>query len=158
MKKSIKETVYLSENAKGLFTNIDFADTFSTTNHKQSIDEVTRLIFGTFPAWVSYLFRLRNFIVGFFGLKTEIPEDYKEEAYVSFFKAYQQSEKELIVGADDKHLNFRAIITNTGAAVYNIKVTTLVEYNNTFGKVYMTVIKPFHVLVVKRMVGQAYSV
>ncbi|MEM6320247.1 MAG: DUF2867 domain-containing protein, partial [Bacteroidota bacterium] len=95
------------------------------------------------------------------GLKFEMPEDYNDEfevgGYVSFFKIFAISEKEIVLGANDSHLNFRAVVANDDSETYNIKVVTLVEYNNKLGKIYMTLIKPFHRLVVKRLVRNAYK-
>lgn len=159
-KKVQEENVYLSEEAKQLFDTIDFADTFATTNHKNSIEEVTKLVFATTPKWVSILFSIRNSIVRFFGLKTSLPEDYNEHfkvgGYLHFFKIYNIRHNEIVLGANDSHLNFRAVVSNTEASLYNIKVTTLVQFNNTKGKIYMKLIKPFHRLVVLRMVKQAF--
>jgi hypothetical protein len=161
MTKVKEETLFLTENSKHLFDTIDFSDTFSTSNHSNTIEEIAKLIFDTSPKWISNLFRIRNWIVKFFGLKTSVPADYHTKfelgGYVKFFKIYYIAENEVILGADDKHLNFRVLIYNTHAEKYNIKVTTLVKFNNSFGKFYMTLVKPFHRLVVMKMVSQAYS-
>ncbi|WP_420572154.1 DUF2867 domain-containing protein [Kordia sp.] len=160
MSKVKEETVFISEKATQLFSKVDFADTFSTTNQKDSIEEITNQIFNTSPKWVGFLFKIRNAIVQFFGLKTEIPKDlnndFKVGGYIKFFKIYDISPNEVILGANDSHLNFRAIVTDTNEPKHNVKVTTLVEYNNKKGKIYMNLIKPFHRMVVKRMVGQAF--
>ncbi len=95
------------------------------------------------------------------GLKTYIPEDYNENfkvgGYVKFFKIFSISDNQVILGANDSHLNFRAVVKNDASKYYNIKVITLVEFNNTKGKIYMSIIKPFHRLVVKQMVKNAFK-
>ncbi|WP_020536770.1 DUF2867 domain-containing protein [Lewinella cohaerens] len=158
---SKKEEVFLTEQTSKLFDPLDFADTFSTTNHEDSLEEISKRIFTLKSKWIIALFELRNKLVSVFGLKTAIPSDYKEDfvvgGYVGFFKIYAISDEQLILGADDKHLKFRVGIHNTHAVANNIKVTTLVQLNNTFGKIYMAIIAPFHRLIVKRMVGQGYS-
>lgn len=158
---SRKEEVFLTEKTRKLFKSLDFADTFSTTNHENDLEEISKRIFTLKSKWIIALFELRNKLVGFFGLKTEMPSDYNEDfaigGYVGFFKIYDLSEEEVILGADDKHLKFRVGIHKTPAATNNIKVTTLVQLNNTFGKIYMKIIAPFHRLIVKKMVGQGYS-
>lgn len=160
MSKVKEEAVFISEKATHLFPKVDFADTFSTTNQKDSIEDITNQIFNTAPKWVQFLFKIRNGIVKFFGLKTGIPDDYNEDfkvgGYVKFFKIYDISPNEVILGANDSHLNFRAIVTDKKTPSHNVKVTTLVEYNNKKGKIYMNLIKPFHRMVVKHMVGQAF--
>jgi len=159
-RKVIEENTRLTDNQKKLLTKIDFIDCFSTTNHRDNIEEITNLIFSSTPKWVNSLFVLRNKIVGLFGLKTDIlyedNANFKVGGYINFFKIYSISDVEVILGLDDSHLNFRALINNNSANTYNIKVITLVEYNNIKGKIYMTIIKPFHRLIVKRMVKNAY--
>lgn len=159
-RKVIEEKVGLTEHQQDLLTNIDFVDTFATKNQINNIEEITDLVFNTTPRWVKSLFVLRNKISGFFGLKTEMPSDHNESfkvgGYVKFFKIFAISDTEVILGADDSHLNFRALICNDHSSSYNIKVITLVEYNNLKGKLYMTIIKPFHRKIVKRMVQNAF--
>ena len=160
MKKVIEDHAPLADEVKNLLPKIDFSDTFSTTNHIDTIQNITNLIFNSPPKWVVALFKFRNSIVMLFGLKTGKPDDhtdvFAEGGYVSFFKIYSVKEKEIVLGANDSHLNFRAIVKNDGSEQFNIKVITLVEYNNLFGKIYMTLIKPFHRLIVKRLVRKSY--
>lgn len=159
MKQVIEEQTKLTASQNQLFQKIDFHDTFATTNHEDTLEEITNHIFNTTPNWIKALFTLRNNIARLIGLKTEIPKDYNENfkvgGYLKKFKIYALSENEVILGADDTHLNFRAIVMNNHKAVFNIKVITLVEYNNQKGKIYMGFIKPFHRLVVRRMVKNA---
>jgi hypothetical protein len=150
-----------TEGIKNALPTIDFSDTFSTTNHQDDLATISNLVFGTAPKWIEFLLKLRNSIVKVFGLKTEQPADFhtnfKVGGYIGFFKIYSIEEKEIILGADDKHLNFRVSLYNSHESEFNIKVTTLVEYNNSFGRWYMTIVKPFPHLVVKVMVKQAYK-
>lgn len=158
---SKKEEVFLTESTRQLFDPLDFADTFSTTNHDDKLEDISKRIFTLKSRWITALFALRNKLVKVFGLKTDLPADYHDNfvvgGYVGFFKIYDISEKEVILGADDKHLKFRVGIHNTTDVTNNIKVTTLVQFNNLFGKIYMKIIAPFHQLVVRKMVGQGYS-
>ena len=77
-RKVIEENTRLTDNQKKLLTKIDFIDCFSTTNHRDNIEEITNLIFSSTPKWVNSLFVLRNKIVGLFGLKTDILFEYNE--------------------------------------------------------------------------------
>ncbi|GAB1856487.1 DUF2867 domain-containing protein [Flavobacteriaceae bacterium MHTCC 0001] len=158
--KVIKEASPETDGIKYALKTLDFTDTFSTTNHKDSLKAITHLIFGTAPKWVSALMRFRNVLVKKIGLKTEMAKSFNKNFNpgdtIGFFKIFSIADDEVILGADDKHLDFRVSVYNSKALKNNIKVTTLVAYNNSFGKIYMGIIKPFHVLVVKRMVKQAY--
>ncbi|WP_027420540.1 DUF2867 domain-containing protein [Crocinitomix catalasitica] len=160
MKKVKEERTQMTDKMNQLLKKIDFNDTFSTINHQNSIEEITNFIFNTTPVWIESLFQLRNKMAGLIGLKTEKPADYNEDfkvgGYVKFFKIYSIAKNEVVLGADDKHLNFRVILTNEDKELYNCKVITLVKYNNRKGKIYMGIIKPFHRIIVKRMVRNAY--
>ena len=115
-RKVIEEKTRLKDNQKDLLKKLDFVDTFSTTNHTNNIEEITKLVFTTTPKWVKSLFVLRNKIAGLFGLETKMPVDYNETfkvgGYLKFFSIYSISDTEVILGVDDSHLNFRAVISD----------------------------------------------
>lgn len=161
MSKVREETTLPEYTNGGYLDQINFSDTFATTNHQSNLKEITHLVFNNPPKWIQWLFHLRNKLVNLLGLKTEIPADYNERfsigGYIGFFKIFFISDTKIVLGANDTHLNFRAIVLNNNEASYNIKVITLVQYNNAFGKVYMRAIAPFHRVVVKRMVKSAYK-
>ena len=156
-----EEKTPITDNIKSALLKIDFNDTFATTNHKDSLQQIAHLIFGQTPKWVESLMNLRNYFAKFLGLITDTPADFNEDfkigGYIGFFKIYTITPSELILGADDKHLNFRVSILDTKETAFNIKTTTLVQYNNKMGKIYMIFVKPFHRIVVKRMVRQAFN-
>ena len=158
---AINKDVFLSPVGASLFDKIDFADTYTTTNHLSDIKEIAYMMFGTSPKWVMTLLNFRNMIARFFGLKTEIPEDamqaFEVGAYLKFFEIYEIHDNEVVLGADDKHLNFRVIVTKTDELENNVKCTTIVEYQNKLGKYYMGLIKPGHKYICNLLVKQAYS-
>lgn len=139
---------------------VDFEDTFSTTNTADTLKEIAEQIFGSPPKWVALLLQLRNFIVRFMGLQYSVPENYHTQfeigGYINFFKIFDIGDNYLLMGLDDKHLNFRVVIYNDNTPEWNIKVTTLVEYNNKMGQIYMSIVKPFHVWIIQSMIGRAY--
>ena len=157
----VKEETTLQTFINGNFlSRVDFNDTFSVTNHGDNLYEISNLIFNHPPKWISMLFCVRNMLVKLVGLKTEMPENYHTQftvgGYIGFFKIFSISDNRLVLGTDDTHLNFRAVILKTDELTHNVKVITLVQYQNSFGKFYMNVIKPFHRVVVKRMVKNAF--
>ena len=76
-------------------------------------------------------------------LKSE-DEDYLKDYII------EDTENEAIMRKDDKHLLFYVSI----AKIENnlIDVTTVVQYHNALGKVYFFFIKPFHKMIVPRVV------
>ncbi len=49
MKKVIEQPTLLDTKQKKLLSKIDFSDTFATTNHTNTIEELSKLIFNTTP-------------------------------------------------------------------------------------------------------------
>ena len=65
---------------------------------------------------------------------------------IGYFPLLSKSAGELVVGEDDRHLDFRvAILLRTGAAGgREIVVVTVVRCHNRLGRTYLAVIAPFH--------------
>ena len=149
----VKETSLPTTSVyKNYIDRVDYFDAFEiklVTN--LNAEMLYKGIFATLPLWVKKLMALRNKIVSLFGLK--VVTDNRERLFevgkrVGMFQLYYLSEQEVIAGEDDRHLNFRVSVLKEQERVI---VTTLVQYNNGFGKFYMSLIKPFHKLIVQLM-------
>ena len=92
------------------------------------------------PAWVRTLLRLRDAVVGPFGLKTAA-----DDARTGFPVEYECDE-ELIVGMDDRHLDFRITVLKSEGTVH---IATWVHRNNALGRAYLALITPFHRLILR---------
>lgn len=114
------------------------------------------------PRWITALMSLRNAIVRFFGLKTDNPNpdfekdnplEYKVGDHISLFKIEKILQDELIVSANDKHLDasFSLLISKDRQVVY---MTSVVKTKRKLGDIYMFVIAPFHRLIVRYMLGK----
>lgn len=140
---------------------IDYKDEFSINieNNNLSIQEVYIKLFSSAPKGVEFLMKLRNKIVGVFGLKTEMKRNenpnFKVGDKIGIFKIYEISENEIIAGEDDKHLDFRVSVLREVLDKTTITVLTSVQYNNWFGKLYFVFVKPFHKVVVKSLIKSA---
>ena len=131
----------------------DYHDTFVIKASKPAEQivpkELIKKIFTHSPAWLSFLYKVRNILVKPFGieggdiLKSE-DEDYLKDYII------EDTENEAIMRKDDKHLLFYVSI----AKIENnlIDVTTVVQYHNALGKVYFFFIKPFHKMILPRVV------
>lgn len=132
--------------------NIDYTDTFITELRQDSdIKDLYLRLVNTKSKTIDFLMSLRNKIMSIFGAKTVINEtkgDFAIGNNVGLFKIYYIDEKEIISGLKDSHLDFCISFYKIDNKVL---LSTLVKYNNTFGKVYMNIIKPFHKLIVKNM-------
>ncbi len=147
----------------------DYADSYQGTltdkDNNISPTDIVKAFFTSGPKWVGALLVIRNKIVGVFGLKTgDDTPDLQEELdtfacepnqQLGLFKVFDKSEHEVILGEDDKHLNFRIslLIENSKSDPEKKEVTisTTVVFNNWFGKLYFLPVKTFHKLIVKRM-------
>ncbi len=137
----------------------DWADCYQLSVPAASFDaiEAARLMLGYAPFWISGLMRLRNLIVGpLFGLRTdahELPEDIEK---IGIFPVLSKTERQVVVGFDDKHLDFRIVVDVEDSAdgeMKRVKATTLVHRKILIGRIYIAVITPFHNLIVKAMIA-----
>jgi len=145
------------------YVHIDsHAVTINTSGKTISVEEVAKAFFLMEPpGWISMLFKIRNRIVGVFGLKTtdgdgaKQPSEFKLEVgqKIGFSKVYSKSANEVIFGEDDKHLNFRVslFLDQQSPGENNIVISTAVQFNNWLGRLYFLPVRPFHALIVKSM-------
>jgi hypothetical protein len=136
----------------------NWADAFeiSTQRRFANMREITRVTIGTSPSWVKRLFKVRNFIVGPFGLKKDGKVDAPRlETRIFVFPILQESEDRIVLGMDDVHLNFRIVIERFAIGDgFRIRVTTLVQWRNIFGMFYIMIITPVHKLIVASAIRQ----
>ena len=120
---------------------------------------LARFLFAHQPSWVAGLLSVRDALVAGFGIKTArelrtSPKPAGDER-VNIFRIYERRPPhEIILGEDDKHLDFRVSVMremralSTGPRPYLI-VSTVVHCHNRLGRTYITLIAPFHRLVVE---------
>ncbi len=144
----------------------DYIDSFKgfvlDENNKITPLLVVKAFFNASPKWIDVLFMIRNKIVSLMGLKTSNTTKNKEEIIanlkgepneqIGLFKIFESNTNEIIMGEDDKHLNFRVSLfldksTSDFTKKY-ITITTTVIFNNWFGKFYFLPVRPFHKLIV----------
>ncbi len=127
--------------------------------------KIGRSFFASGPKWVDKLFAFRNKLAGLFGLKTagkitnrrKLPDNFTCERGDQFglFKVFDKTNNEVILGEDDKHLNFRVSLFIDKQA-YNTKqkkliISTAIKFNNWWGRLYFLPVRPFHKLIVPAM-------
>lgn len=128
------------------FKKVDYSDTYSIQKKTDKpIEEISKELM-RLPGWAAVLLRLRNSIVKVFGLKT----DKQEGDHDTFFTLIEKNEDEIVMGEPDKHLDFKASIMRNKSE-QTIFLTTVVHYNNVWGKIYFFLIKPFHKMIMKAL-------
>lgn len=141
------------------FNYIDsFSNSFSDPHNKYGITEIMKLFITCGPRWAGSLMSLRDKIVKPFGLKTsedtppQQSENYEPGSQHGIFKIFDKTDNEIILGENDKHLNFKASLLlkpDTAPNYKRISITTAVKFNNLLGKIYFLPVRPFHKLIVK---------
>jgi hypothetical protein len=108
-----------------------------------------RLMLERPPAWTRRLMALRNALVTPFGLKTGRETDDRRQK-IGMFPIESATPRRVVLGFDDKHLDFRVVVDVATAGVASeVTATTLVRLHNLLGRGYLTAIMPFHKLIVR---------
>ncbi len=135
---------------------VDYFDSYMTVKKTTGpILEITRKLLQA-PGWVNALMHVREILIARpFGLRTGNSaknEQTSPRQKIELAPILYSNENELVMGEDDKHLYFRLSVLkiNKGADT-EIYLTTVVRYNNTGGKIYFALIRPFHRQVVRAM-------
>jgi hypothetical protein len=125
-------------------------------------EALARFIFASQPRWVSMLMQVRDLIVGRFGLKTGRGLRQSSAKRIGLFRVYESASTEVILGEDDRHLDFRVSVLvrsepfGAGGVTF-VVVSTVVHCHNRLGRLYIFFIAPFHRLVVKADLRRAAS-
>ena len=143
-----------ASNVNNFISKIDFCDSYKIELSKdENIKDLYLKLILTDSKLINFLILFRNKIVSLFGFKTEINysnniENLQIGNKIGFFTIYYVDEYEIIAGEKDKHLDFCVSFYKKDSC---LTISTLVQYNNFFGKFYMSFVKPFHKFVVKNM-------
>lgn len=119
-----------------------------------SAEVAARRMFERPPAWIDVLMMVRDVAVRPFGLRTS-KQAMKIERRVGIFPICATTPNRIVLGFDDKHLDFRVVVDAASAEAGSaVTATTLVRVNNRLGRIYLTAIMPFHRMVVPSMMTQ----
>lgn len=135
----------------------DWADSYSVRLDRADLDpmQVATALMGRAPRWVTALLGIRNRIVGLFGLKSaELA--LSDQDMIGGFPVVEHDHERVVLGFNDKHLDFRIIVSvePEAAAHQHVSLTTLVRRHNLFGRIYILVVTPFHKLIVKTFLNR----
>jgi hypothetical protein len=166
IKKAVLPVNSLMNNSTLNYHFVDcFQGTIEDRDNKITSFDVGKAFFTGGPSWIGMLFTLRNKIVSLFGLKTSGDITNRESQLKNFkcepgerlglFRVFDRTKNEVILGEDDKHLNFRVSLFLSPKTEDSSKrilvVSTVVQFNNWFGRLYFFPVKPFHKLIVPTM-------
>lgn len=145
----------------------DYTDSFvgRLVGNGQNFDiaKIGKAFFTSGPTWGKKMFAFRNRVVGLFGLKTGAESNLAEAGSftcevgdrVGIFKVFDKTSNEIVLGEDDKHLDFRVSLLfdkNQGGQDENsLTISTTVKFHNWLGVLYFLPVRPFHRLIVPAM-------
>jgi hypothetical protein len=161
------ETVALPQPSlvQSALAPVDYVDAFSLEVPAGTFVDVDALARACtkLPRWVDALMWLRNRVVGRFGLQVSHDRVQRDQegsirpgTAVGIFLVLARSDGELLMGLDDKHLDFRfSLLLRTSPQAERAIATTTVKFNNVWGRLYFAFVKPFHRLIVPAMLRTA---
>ncbi|QWF18483.1 DUF2867 domain-containing protein [Lysobacter capsici] len=149
----------------GVYPSMDLYDAYSIELPDQASGDpetLARFVFARSPAWIGGLMRVRDALVAGLGLKTarrlhRLGANGGER--VGMFRIYERQPLEIVLGEDDKHLDFKlsVLCQPPGEAVARRRliVSTAVHCHNRLGRAYIAAIAPFHRLIVRSCLRHA---
>ena len=124
----------------------DFLDCYSVASDMPA--RAAAEVITAFPAWARGLLMVRRIATAPFGLSQDGPE---ADDKLGPFPVELDTGTEVIAGFDDKHLNFRVSVYGDGRRV---SLATWVHPHNIGGRIYLTAILPFHILVARNALAR----
>src|SRR6218665_1202136 len=95
------------------YPRTDLADAFAVDLPEGTISDpeaLARFVLAQQPGWVAALMKLRDLLVAGFGLKTAAQLQAATGAgtrRIHIFRIYETHAREIVLGEDDRHLDFR---------------------------------------------------
>src|SRR4051812_32272933 len=145
----------------GWYENASLLDSYSielSSSKQHSMRALATRTVGNPPAWIKALVAVRDAMVTPFGVKTsgEVRASRADNDRVDFFPVQWEGSDEIVLGADDRHLDFRlSLLRRNSSTGTQLFATTIVRSHNVFGRTYLNVIRPIHHLVVRASLAQA---
>ena len=136
----------------------DFLDCYSVDIGRGDVPlaEIAQRVFTDLPCWIAALLSARDIGVSPFGLKTTasltkagaIQPTVAVGEPINFLCVRSIAEDEIILGEDDRHLDFKIALRRDREDPGRISLATWVRTHNRLGDFYLRAISAFHVLIV----------
>ncbi len=146
-------------NPGEVLAGAQFADSYVLQIRGPSLDAeaATRHVMGRTPGWIAGLMSLRNALVKPLGLKAAPDKRLSDENSIGRFPLISRSPRRVVLGLDDRHLDFRILVdvADLGDRTQSVTASTVVRTHNLPGRVYLAIVKPFHRVIVPAMLTRA---
>ncbi len=146
------QTVEPKPEAAKVLPGAQFADAYGLTVADPALDarQAAAKMWGSSRGWMSALMAVRNLAVKPFGLKTPGEGKMGSHNAIGMFPVVSETPCWIVLGFDDKHLDFRVIVDAAGDGRF-VTATTLVRTHNLLGRAYLAAVLPFHRIIVRSM-------
>ena len=145
-----------------LYVGADLLDAFAIhlpVGASGEIEVLARSAFERPAGWIRALTGVRDTLMATVGVKSSTAigaAAAKRGPVIGYFPLLSKSAGELVVGEDDRHLDFRAaILLRAGANGRELVAVTVVHCHNQLGRTYLAVIAPFHRAIVRANLERA---
>jgi hypothetical protein len=155
--------------SRDLIRNSDFHDCWRAPLARQDLSmvELFFALFGHTPLWMKLLLIVRNAAARLVGLESptvrEIMRPKVRRAYgvgekIGPWPIYFMADDEIVVGRDNKHMDFRlSLLRARDGRAADVVVSTVCTVHNVFGKIYLFFIIPFHRAGVRSLLSRAVA-
>ncbi len=149
--------VHPTIDTKSLLTGAQFADAFSITTKTTDLtarDAATRMLSHS-PPWVDAPMRAAGSDRCALRAEDGALCASRQCRQGRLFPVLSETPQRLIAGFNDNHLDFRVVVDVAADGTgQRVTATTVVLMHNWLGRIYLSVIKPFHRMVVRSMLRQ----
>lgn len=151
----------------GFYQSVNLADAYAINlpDHASRDPEVlARFLFARPPSSLRLLLKVRDLLVAPFGVKTatrlQASGTSTPGQRIGIFRIYDSNSNEIILGEDDRHLDFRLSVLcrpveGSAENAAQLVLSTVVTCHNTLGRAYIALIEPFHRLVIRASMRRA---
>jgi hypothetical protein len=146
-----------------LYVGADLLDAYAIrlpAGASDDLEVLARAGFERTAWWIRALTRIRDVVMATVAIKSSRAIGLAAAArgpVIGFFPVLSKSATELVVGEDDRHLDFRVTIQLRADAANEreLVVGTVVHCHNRLGRIYLTAIAPFHRAIARAILEQA---
>ncbi len=165
---SVSESLLPEQSAidRRMVDGAHFKDAYRVSLSKDAAAvQVFQAVFAHHPWWMKLVLIVRNVLASAVGLATPSMAEVLHPTFASGYAVGQKigvwpifavSATELIVGRDNKHLDFRlSVLTHRVGAMPSATISTVCLAHNAFGRLYLLAVAPFHKFGLRRLLRSA---
>jgi hypothetical protein len=154
----MKSVLQTFPNSEDILSGAQFTDRYVLVANGLSLTPMSaaRRVLERTPRWVD---GVRDLVVRPFRLKTGAEIASAPEARIGMFPLVSRSPGAVVLGLDDRHLDFRILVEvkDLGMGRQEIAASTTVKTHNLLGRIYLATIMPFHKIIVPAMLAQVLA-